>query len=422
VSDEDEAPPPAAGSRTPRPQGTEDVDTEDVDADADAEYAEYAEYADDGGALGIAEADTEPAVPAAPSAVDAPPSPRRGRPLTAHSPFYIGFFGTIGVLVALALQSILASASSVILLIVVALFLAVGLDPAVNRVARFGLRRSVAVVVVFAALLVALTLFVVAIAPVISDQVEAIVAATPDLVQQLKDNALVNSLNRRFDILDQVAQQVQSGGIGGQLAGGVLDVGLAVLGALANTLIVVILTLYFLASLPRMKQTAYRLVPASRRPRVESLTEEILRGVGGYVSGAFVVAVIAGLSSLVFLFVVGLGQYAVALAFLVLLFDLIPLIGATIGAVIVSLIGLAQDPVIGLACIVFYVVYQQVENYVIYPRVMSNAAAVPGVVTVVAVLAGATLLGVIGALLAIPTAAGLLLLTREVVIRRQDTR
>jgi predicted PurR-regulated permease PerM len=252
--------------------------------------------------------------------------------------------------------------------------------------------------------------------------VEAIVAATPDLVQQLKDNALVNSLNRRFDILDQVAQQVQSGGIGGQLAGGVLDVGLAVLGALANTLIVVILTLYFLASLPRMKQTAYRLVPASRRPRVESLTEEILRGVGGYVSGAFVVAVIAGLSSLVFLFVVGLGQYAVALAFLVLLFDLIPLIGATIGAVIVSLIGLAQDPVIGLACIVFYVVYQQVENYVIYPRVMSNAAAVPGVVTVVAVLAGATLLGVIGALLAIPTAAGLLLLTREVVIRRQDTR
>jgi hypothetical protein len=162
VSDEDEAPPPAAGSRTPRPQGTEDVDTEDADADA--------EYADDGGALGIAEADTEPAVPAAPSAVDAPPSPRRGRPLTAHSPFYIGFFGTIGVLVALALQSILASASSVILLIVVALFLAVGLDPAVNRVARFGLRRSVAVVVVFAALLVALTLFVVAIAPVISDR------------------------------------------------------------------------------------------------------------------------------------------------------------------------------------------------------------------------------------------------------------
>jgi len=394
VSDEEEAPPATD------PQGSRQVDVDDA---------------------GITPEDEETAL-GEPEVDEPPPPPRRGRPVIAHSPFYIGFFGALGVLVALALKAVLASASSVILLIVVALFLAVGLDPAVNRIARAGVRRSIAVMVVFAALLVALTLFVVAIAPVISDQVQAIVAATPDLVQELKNNALVNSLNRRFDLLDQIASQVQSGNIGGQLAGGVLDVSLAVLGALANTLIVVILTLYFLASLQRMKRTAYRLVPASRRERVEELTEEILRGVGGYVSGAFVVAVIAGLSSLIFLFVVGLGKYAVALAFLVLLFDLIPLIGATIGAVIVSLIGLAQDPVIGLACIVFYVVYQQVENYVIYPRVMANAAAVPGVVTVVAVLAGATLLGVIGALLAIPTAAGLLLLTREVVIRRQDAR
>jgi len=403
VSEEEETPPSATESHARRPE-------------EDAENAEDAEVWED------AAPGTEESAVAEPEVDEPPPPPRRGRPLIAHSPFYIGFFGALGVLVALALQQVLASASSVILLIVVALFLAVGLDPAVDRIMRAGVRRSIAVVLVFAALLVALTLFVVAIAPVISDQVQAIVAATPDLVEELKNNALINSLNRRFDLLDQVAQQVQSGNIGSQLAGGVLDVGLAVLGALANTLIVVILTLYFLASLPRMKHTAYRLVPASRRERVEALTEEILRGVGGYVGGAFVVALIAGVSSLVFLFVVGLGKYAVALAFLVLLFDLIPLIGATVGAVIVSLIGLAQDPFIGGACFAFFVVYQQVENYVIYPRVMSNAAAVPSVVTVVAVLAGATLLGVIGALLAIPTAAGLLLLTREVVIRRQDAR
>ncbi len=404
MSDEEEAPP------ADDPQGSRQVVDDGHEPGDAAPHDEAGTTPDEETPLGEPEVDEPPA------------PPRRGRPVIAHSPFYIGFFGALGVLVALALKAILASASSVILLIVVALFLAVGLDPAVNRVMRAGVRRSLAVVVVFAALLVALTLFVVAIAPVISDQVQAIVAATPDLVQQLKDNALVNSLNRRFDLLDKVAQQVQSGAVGSQLAGGVLDVGLAVLGALANTLIVVILTLYFLSSLPRMKHTAYRLVPATRRERVEDLTEEILRGVGGYVSGAFVVAVVAGVTSLVFLLIVGLSKYAVALAFLVLLFDLIPLIGATIGAIIVSLIGLAQDPVIGLACIVFYVVYQQVENYVIYPRVMANAAAVPGVVTVVAVLAGATLLGVIGALLAIPTAAALLLLTREVVIRRQDRR
>ena len=404
MSDEEESPP------ADDPQGSRQVVDDGHEPGDAAPHDEAGTTPDEETPLGEPEVDEPPA------------PPRRGRPVIAHSPFYIGFFGALGVLVALALKAILASASSVILLIVVALFLAVGLDPAVNRVMRAGVRRSLAVVVVFAALLVAFTLFVVAIAPVISDQVQAIVAATPDLVQQLKDNALVNSLNRRFDLLDKVAQQVQSGAVGSQLAGGVLDVGLAVLGALANTLIVVILTLYFLSSLPRMKHTAYRLVPATRRERVEDLTEEILRGVGGYVSGAFVVAVVAGVTSLVFLLIVGLSKYAVALAFLVLLFDLIPLIGATIGAIIVSLIGLAQDPVIGLACIVFYVVYQQVENYVIYPRVMANAAAVPGVVTVVAVLAGATLLGVIGALLAIPTAAALLLLTREVVIRRQDRR
>ena len=136
--------------------------------------------------------------------------------------------------------------------------------------------------------------------------------------------------------------------------------------------------------------------------------------------GAFVVAVCAGVSSLIFLFVVGLGEYAVALAFVVALLDVIPMIGATIGAVIVTAIGFAEDPKIGLACLVFYLVYQQVENYLIYPRVMSKSVDVPGSVTVIAALIGAALLGVIGALLAIPTAAALLMLTREVFIRKQD--
>jgi predicted PurR-regulated permease PerM len=134
------------------------------------------------------------------------------------------------------------------------------------------------------------------------------------------------------------------------------------------------------------------------------------------------VAVCAGLTSLVFLFVVGLGKYAVALAFVVALVDVIPMIGATIGAVIVSAIGLATDVKIGIACVIFYVIYQQVENYVIYPRVMAKSVEIPGAVTVIAALVGAALLGVVGALLAIPTAAAILMLTREVFIRRQDAR
>jgi predicted PurR-regulated permease PerM len=130
----------------------------------------------------------------------------------------------------------------------------------------------------------------------------------------------------------------------------------------------------------------------------------------------------AGISSLVFLFIVGLGEYAVALAFVVALLDVIPMIGATIGAVIVTAIAFAEDPKIGIACLVFYVVYQQVENYVVYPRVMQKSVDVPGAVTVIAALIGAALLGVVGALLAIPTAAAILMLTREVFVRRQDAR
>jgi predicted PurR-regulated permease PerM len=363
-----------------------------------------------------------PTGPRATGSPHAPPPPTGHRPLTSYSPFAIGFFGAVGVIVALALRSVLEAASSVVLLVVVALFLAVGLNPAIEALMRRGVRRGIAVTVVLVAVVASLALFGAAIVPVISDQVAAIVEATPRLIDQLQNNTVVARLNERFDLLDRVREQVVGGGVAEQLAGGALGFGLAVLGALANTLIVLILTLYFLVSLPRIKRTGYLLVPASRRERVAALTEEILRGVGGYVSGAFVVALTAGVTSLVFLFVVGLGEYAVALAFLVALFDLVPLIGATIGAVIVSAIGLAEDPTIGIACAIFYVVYQQVENYVIYPRVMASQAAVPGALTVIAVLAGGTLLGIIGALLAIPTAAALLLLMREVVVRRQDAR
>ncbi|MGH3384594.1 MAG: AI-2E family transporter [Nocardioidaceae bacterium] len=345
-----------------------------------------------------------------------------GSPIGQHSPFYIGFFGAVGVLVALALQQLLAAASSVILLVVVALFLAVGLNPAVEWLMKQGLRRGLSVLAVFGALVVVITLFGLALVPVISEQVAAMIEAAPDLIRELQQTQWIRELDARFDVLDKVSEEVQSGDIGTQIAGGALGLGLAVVGALINIFFVSVLTLYFLSSLPRIKRSMYSVVPASRRERVSRLGDAILRQVGSYVSGAFVVALTAGVTALVFLIVVGLSEYAVALAFVVMLLDLIPMIGATIAMVVVSLIALAVDPKIGLACAIFFLVYQQVENYLIYPRVMSNSVNVPGPVVVIAVLAGGTLLGVIGALLAIPAAAAILLLLREVLIRRQDAR
>jgi predicted PurR-regulated permease PerM len=192
-----------------------------------------------------------------------------------------------------------------------------------------------------------------------------------------------------------------------------------VLNAVFGALSVLIMTLYFLAALPSMKRQAYRLVPATRRERVTLLGDEILSRIGGYLSGAFVVAFIATLTSYVFLLVIGM-PYALALAIFVGLLDLIPLIGATIAAVVVSLVGFTESVTLGLACVAFYVAYQQFENYVIYPRVMRRAVDVPAPLTVVAALIGGALLGVVGALLAIPTAAAVLLIVRQVAIPRMD--
>jgi len=345
-----------------------------------------------------------------------------GPPLDHRAPFYLGFVGAAGALVAYWLLTNIAAIGSTLMLIVVALFLAAGLNPAVTFFERRGLKRTYAVVVVIACVLVAVVLFLVAIVPVITDQVRSITDQAPSWFDRLQTNQTVQDLDDEYDVVDKVRNYVTDGDFVGTLFGGALGIGLAVLGALFNAFIILVLTLYFLSSLDTTKNALYRLAPATRRDRVSRLGNRIIESVGGYVSGAFIVAMCAGISSLVFLFLVGLGKYAVALAFVVALLDVIPMIGATIGAVVVTAIAFAEDPKIGIACVIFYVVYQQVENYVIYPRVMSKSVDVPGAVTVIAALVGAALLGVVGALLAIPTAAAILMLTREVFVRRQDQR
>jgi len=339
-----------------------------------------------------------------------------------HGPVVLGFLYATGALLAYFLGGLLLGVGNVIVLVVVAFFLAVGLNPSVEALRRRGLSRTWGVVTVTAVVLLAVALFLFALVPVISDQVSSLVSNAPGYLDTLQSNGYLRRVDREFQVIEKAREFITSGDWASGLFGGVLGISLAVLGFVANSFIVIVLTLYFLASLERTKQAIYALLPASRRPRVAHLSEQILSGVGAFVAGAFVVATCAGISSLVFLFAVGLGEYAVALAAVVALLDFIPMIGATLGAVIVSAIGLATDPTVGLACVIFYVVYQQVENYVIYPRVMSRSVNVPGSVTVIAALVGAGLLGVVGALLAIPTAAAVLLLVREVWVPRQQTR
>jgi len=345
-----------------------------------------------------------------------------GAPFDRRSPFFLGFVGALGALIAYWLFQALLGIGSVLMLVVVSFFLAAGLNPAVEWLERHGLRRSIACALVIVAALGTLALFLVAIVPVITDQVAKITENAPLWLDRLQENDQVQQLNEEYDVVDKIRDFVTDGDFVSTLFGGALGFGLRIVSALFNAFIIIVLTLYFLASLKTTTHALYRLAPASRRARVESLGDKVIRDIGGYVSGAFIVALCAGFSSLLFLWFTEVREYAVALAFVVAVLDVIPMIGATIGAVVVTSIAFATDVKSGIACVIFYVLYQQIENYVIYPRVMAKSVDLPGAVIVIAALVGAGLLGVVGALLAIPTAAAILLIVREVLVKQQDLR
>ena len=224
----------------------------------------------------------------------------------------------------------LLSISSVLVLLVLAMFLAIGLNPTVEWFMKNGMRRGLSVLLVLFVVITVLVLFVVAVAPVISEQIAKITENAPGWLEDLQRNNRVQSLDDRFDVIHKVQDYVTKGDFGQRVFGGALGVGLAVLSALANALIVIVLMVYFLATLPSIKHAAYSLAPASKRPRVSELGDRIIRSTGSYVAGAFLVSVCAGISTLIFTFVVGLGDYAFALAFIVGLLSLVPVVGAVV--------------------------------------------------------------------------------------------
>jgi len=348
-----------------------------------------------------------------------------GKPLNRRSPFYVGFVGALGVLLAYGLVHAVTMVTSVLTLLVVSLFLALGLDPIVQWFQGRGLRRRWAVAVVLV-LVVALFAGVVAlIVPLVIKEATDLAASTPELTDNLLRNRTLRNLDEQYGVLttiqEQLTRRARDQSMWTSLFGGVLGAGKAVLSGFFSAFTVLVLTLYFLASLPKVKASAYRMVPRSRRQRVTFLSEEITRRVGGYFIGQLAVATINGVLSYLMMTVIGI-PYAAVLAVIVGLLGLVPMVGATIGALVVLVVALFSSTSDAIVVSVYYVLYQQVENYVIAPRVMQRTVSVPGAVTVIAALIGASLLGVLGALLAIPAAAGLLLIYEEVLLPRQHTQ
>ncbi|MEU8136962.1 AI-2E family transporter [Streptodolium elevatio] len=350
------------------------------------------------------------------------PAPRfghPGRPLRRTSPFYIGFVGGLGLITAWFLAQAFAGIKDVLVLILISFFLAAGLNPFVERLQKLGLPRKWSVATVAISFLLVIAGFIAAIAQPLTEQTTDLINSIPDKLTELLHNEQFKRLDEKYAIIDKAKEAAASANTAESVAGGLLGFGKLILNSVFDTLTVLCLTLYFLGSLPSIKEAIYRLFPSSRRPRVRALGDEIIGGIGGYVNGMLLVASCAGVSSYVFLVILDL-EFALPLALVVALTDLIPMIGATIGAVVVSAVAFFDSPGKALACVIFYVAYQQFENYLVYPRVMKRAVNVPPAITIIAALVGAALLGVTGALLAIPIAAGVLLILREVVTPRQD--
>lgn len=345
-----------------------------------------------------------------------------GRPLNRQSPFYLGFVGALGALVAIGLWHAVGRLATVITILLVSFFLTLVLNPLVESLTSRGVGRGRSVAIVFAGLVVVFVLLGLLVVPPVVQQGAELARDAPAYVRDILNNGVVQDLDRNYHVTERVEEELNKrltdSQFMGQVFGGVLGAGRAVFSGVFQALTILILTLYFLASFPRVKSAAYAMVPASRRPRVTSLSEEIMRRTGSYAIGQAAVATLNGFMSWVMMTIVGI-QYAAVLAVAVGILGLIPIVGATLGAAVVCLVALIDEPRKALIAAIYYLVYQQVENYLIAPRVMQRTISVPGAVTVVAALAGGTLLGVLGALLAIPIAAGLLLLYEEVLLPRQ---
>lgn len=342
-----------------------------------------------------------------------------GRPFDRRNPFFVGLVGSFGVAVAYVIFRGIADVASVLIIVGLALFIAIGLNPIIDLLIKRSLSRGVAVAIVTFGFVLVIATFVLVAVPPISHEFHVLVANYPRYKSDLiHGRGWAGRLAVKFHLTGYLNGKNK---VKLPVTGGILGAGRVILSVGVATISVVALTIYFLIALPGVKKLWLSLIVRSRRQRVSLLTDEVFDRVGGFMLGNLLTSLISAVGTYVWLTAFG-APYALLLALVVAVFDLIPMVGSTIAGVVVSLVALTKGLPIGVATAAFYIAYRFLEDYLLNPRVMKHTVKVSPGLTIIATLIGGALLGIIGALIAIPIAATVHLLLEEVAFPRQSQR
>lgn len=340
--------------------------------------------------------------------------------------FRSGFVVTLGVLAALGVGAALISLTYVLTLVFVALFVALGLDPVVRKLERLGLSRVKALLCVVAVLLVFAALVLALVIPLLVTEGRKLLVSLPSSLEGVESQVWFIELNGTLGGalvpgVDWLQRTVADPAVWLAVGNGALKAGFGVANGVFAVLFVTMLTMYFVMGLKALKNGLYDLVPASRRERVRELGEEIAGSVGSYLSGMAILAAINATFTFVLLTVLKV-PFAAVLGVLALPITMIPLVGSVISTAIVTVVTLFHSPGTALVVLVVMLAYMQVEAYVLTPRVVGKAIRIPASMVLIGAMAGGTLAGLLGALVACPTSAAILLILKKVVVPAQAER
>jgi predicted PurR-regulated permease PerM len=314
----------------------------------------------------------------------------------------------IGIIlgVAIVLEVIWIS-RQVLTWMLVALFLALALNPAVDALERRGLRRGYAAAIAFLAVIAGLVAIGALFIPTLVNETRGFATALPDYINDVSEGrGPLGRLSEKYEVADRVREAIQKGG-GAQsifgLSGTALAITKSIITFIVATVTIAFMTFFMLLEGPAWIERLYALIPERNRDTWRDIGNQIYRTVGGYVTGNLFISVIAGASTSIVLLILGV-PYAVALGLVVAILDLIPLAGATLAAIIVGSVAFIHSIPAGIIVIVFFIVYQQIENHLLQPLVYSRTVQLSPLAILISVLIGAKVAGVLGALAAIPVA------------------